>query len=64
MVWRNVAFAALLALALLPVGSRVLAWPDALTVLGGLISLVLLYGALDGVFADRADAAHSARGPA
>jgi Methylamine utilisation protein MauE len=64
MVWRNVAFAALLALALLPVGSRVLAWPDALTVLGGLISLVLLYGALDGVFAHRADAAHSARGPA
>jgi hypothetical protein len=64
MLWRNAAFAALLALALLPVGSRALAWPDALTVLGGLLSLALLYRALDAALAQRAGAAHSARGPA
>jgi hypothetical protein len=47
MVWRNVALAALLAASVPPWSARPLGWIDAITVGGGLITLALLYAALD-----------------
>jgi hypothetical protein len=47
MVWRNFALAAVLATAAQPWSARPLDWTDAVTVVGGIVSLSLLYQALD-----------------
>ncbi len=50
MVWRNLMFAAALALALLPAVPRPLEATDLLTLLGGLAVITTLYTALDRLF--------------
>ena len=52
MAWRNVALAAILAVAGLPWAPRPLAWTDAITVAGGVTVVAILYVAVDRLLAD------------
>lgn len=54
LVWRNAALAALLAASALPAAPRAWTWLDGVTVAGGVVTLALLYAALDVLLANRA----------
>jgi hypothetical protein len=47
MVWRNVILASVVAAAALPWQVRALSWADAMTIVGGVTALAILYAALD-----------------
>jgi len=47
MVWRNVILASMAAAIALPWQARALSWADAITVVGGVTTLAILYAALD-----------------